>query len=283
MRPLFAHAVTEPEALMAERAMRHLRKDGWLKLYRTTGRFAATSVSAICGRAQADPSGAERRRDPCAEYVARAGVPARRTGRRPPACRILAVTKAYASQFTLLGGITLKGDARTLHCSGDGLAGRHRGRSTDARTRWWRSGRGRQMCSVRSASGCRRLQARLSPALSSARQRRSDAAGRRHRRWLLSGADGQGIRTPRRRIRRPRRRGRRCRSTAAAGDAGVVPTSATDRAPALDGLAAVLRITRPVIGRAPGSPACGSTHACSPLGPDARPSGQRPAVDSRRK
>src|ERR1041385_577745 len=43
MRPLFAHAVTEHEALMAESgAMRYLRKDGWLKLYRSGASFAAT-------------------------------------------------------------------------------------------------------------------------------------------------------------------------------------------------------------------------------------------------
>ena len=32
----------------------------------------------------------------------------------------LAVTKAYAAQFAKLGGVMLKGDARTLHRSGDG-------------------------------------------------------------------------------------------------------------------------------------------------------------------
>src|ERR1041385_2439860 len=43
MRPLFAHAVSEHEALMAESgAMRYLRKDGWLKVYRSGASFAAT-------------------------------------------------------------------------------------------------------------------------------------------------------------------------------------------------------------------------------------------------
>src|SRR6476659_4518429 len=43
MRPLFARAVSEHEALMSEAgATRYLRKDGWLKLYRSGSAFAAT-------------------------------------------------------------------------------------------------------------------------------------------------------------------------------------------------------------------------------------------------
>src|SRR4029078_12382879 len=43
MRPLFAHAVSEHEALMAESgAARYLRKDGWIQLYRSNESFAAT-------------------------------------------------------------------------------------------------------------------------------------------------------------------------------------------------------------------------------------------------
>src|SRR4029078_10532603 len=42
MRPLFARAVAEHEALMAESgALRYLRKDGWLKLYRGDRSFSA--------------------------------------------------------------------------------------------------------------------------------------------------------------------------------------------------------------------------------------------------
>ena len=44
MRPLFSRAVSEHEALMAEAgATRYLRKDGWLKLYRSDESFAATA------------------------------------------------------------------------------------------------------------------------------------------------------------------------------------------------------------------------------------------------
>src|SRR5215472_7297911 len=43
MRPLFAKAVAEHEALMAESgAARYLRKNGWLKVYRSDAAFAAT-------------------------------------------------------------------------------------------------------------------------------------------------------------------------------------------------------------------------------------------------
>src|SRR3954467_13379319 len=43
MRPLYAQAVAEHEALMAESgATRYLRKDGWLKLHRSEASFAAT-------------------------------------------------------------------------------------------------------------------------------------------------------------------------------------------------------------------------------------------------
>ena len=44
MRPLFAHALAEHEALMLESgATRYLRKEGWLKVYRSEAAFAATA------------------------------------------------------------------------------------------------------------------------------------------------------------------------------------------------------------------------------------------------
>jgi D-amino-acid dehydrogenase len=122
MRPLFAHAVTEHEALMAESgAMRYLRKDGWLKLYRNDESFAATKrerdYATELGLSHRELSPDETRAlEPSLAPVFRHAV------HWPEAASVsnpLAVTKAYASQFTLLGGITLKGDARTLHRSGD--------------------------------------------------------------------------------------------------------------------------------------------------------------------
>jgi D-amino-acid dehydrogenase len=123
MRPLFARAVTEHEALMAESgAMRYLRKDGWLKLYRNDESFAATKrerdYATELGLTHRALSPDETRAlEPSLAPVFRHAV------HWPEAASVsnpLAVTKAYASQFTLLGGITLKGDARTLHRSGDG-------------------------------------------------------------------------------------------------------------------------------------------------------------------
>ena len=47
MRPLFARAVAEHDALMAEAdAERYLRRTGWLKLYRSDAAFAARRANA---------------------------------------------------------------------------------------------------------------------------------------------------------------------------------------------------------------------------------------------
>ncbi len=118
MRPLFARAVDEHEALMAESgATRHLRKDGWLKVYRTRAAFESTA----------------RERELAAEF----GIPLVELDREgalalepalgpgfehalywPKAASVsnpLALTRAYVARFTALGGILLTGDARSLH------------------------------------------------------------------------------------------------------------------------------------------------------------------------
>jgi D-amino-acid dehydrogenase len=120
MRPLYARSVSEHEALMAEAgAMRYLRKDGWLKLYRSDASFAATErerdYARELGLNQRTMSAEEARLlEPSLAPVFRHAMLA------PDAASVsnpLAVTKAYAALFTKLGGVIVKGDARTLHRS----------------------------------------------------------------------------------------------------------------------------------------------------------------------
>ena len=122
MRPLFSRAIDEHETLMAESdATRYLRKDGWLKLYREESSFDANARE----RDQAATLGLEHRVLDVEE--ARALEPSlspvfRRAVHWPGAASVsdpLAVTKAFAARVTKLGGVILRGDARTLHRSGD--------------------------------------------------------------------------------------------------------------------------------------------------------------------
>jgi D-amino-acid dehydrogenase len=120
MRPLFARAVVEHEALMAEAdATRYLRKDGWLKVYRSAETFSATARE----RELADKLGLRHR--VLGGEDARALEPSlgpvfSHAVHWPEAASVsnpLAVTQAYAARFTALGGVILKGDARRLHRS----------------------------------------------------------------------------------------------------------------------------------------------------------------------
>ena len=121
MRPLFGHAISEHEALMAEAdATRYLRKEGWLKLYRTEAGFRDTArerdVAAKFGLEQRvlEPDAA-RLLEPSLLPVFLRAV------HWPGAASInnpLAVTRAYAARFRALGGVTLNGDARTLRRDG---------------------------------------------------------------------------------------------------------------------------------------------------------------------
>ena len=121
MRPLFSRAVSEHEALMAEAgAARYLRKDGWLKLYRSDEAFAATArereLAVALGLTQRALSIEETRAlEPSLMPVFRHAV------HWPDAASVsnpLAVTKAYAARFAALGGVIVNGDALKLHRSG---------------------------------------------------------------------------------------------------------------------------------------------------------------------
>jgi D-amino-acid dehydrogenase len=118
MRPLFRRAVTEHETLLVEAgATRYLRKNGWLKVYRTEAGFAAVtrelSLAEEFGVAhqRLDPDGAQAL-EPNLGSIFRHAVywPGAASVSNP-----LAVTKAYAVRFGARGGLVLTGDARSLH------------------------------------------------------------------------------------------------------------------------------------------------------------------------
>jgi D-amino-acid dehydrogenase len=121
MRPLMGRAVAEHEILADEAAAGpHLSRSGWLKLYRSDAAFAALKleleIAAQFGIANVplDRDGALAL-EPALAPVFRHAV--HWTG----AVNVnnpLALTRAYAGRFATLGGITLTGDARTLHRAG---------------------------------------------------------------------------------------------------------------------------------------------------------------------
>ena len=118
MRPLFACALPEHEALLAEAgAGRFLRKTGWLKLYRTDRAFEALKRELALAQKfgmsyhALDPDGA-RELEPSLAPVFRHAV------HWPHAASVsnpLAVTQAYAARFAALGGVVMRGNARSLH------------------------------------------------------------------------------------------------------------------------------------------------------------------------
>jgi D-amino-acid dehydrogenase len=122
-RPLFAQALAEHEALMEEAgATRYLRKTGWLKLYRSESAFAALKREFDLAREFGLPL----------EVLDAQGVKALEPSLNPVFVKAvfwpkaaslsdpLAVTRAYAARFRALGGVTLSGDARSLHRAGAG-------------------------------------------------------------------------------------------------------------------------------------------------------------------
>jgi len=120
-RPLFAGAVAEHEALMEEaNATDLLRKTGWMKLYPDRAAVAALQpefdLAAEFGlpAAKLDTAGALEL-EPWLRPVFEQAVfwPAAASISDP-----LALTRAYAKRFAALGGVKVKGDARSLHRMG---------------------------------------------------------------------------------------------------------------------------------------------------------------------
>ena len=118
MRPLFARAAAEHEALVAEAgAERYLRRNGWLKLYRGDKSFAAQArerdMASRLGIANVPlDDEAVRALEPSLAPVFRHAV--HWTGAMSVS-NPLKLTRAYAARFAALGGITANGDARSLH------------------------------------------------------------------------------------------------------------------------------------------------------------------------
>ena len=121
MRPLFARALPEHEALIGEAgAERYLRKDGWIKLYRTQEAFAATAPDREAAAKYDLPFrvldvAATQALEPALAPVYQRAVhwPGAASVTNP-----LALTRAYAARFAKLGGIVLNGDARSLRRDG---------------------------------------------------------------------------------------------------------------------------------------------------------------------
>ena len=118
MRPLFARAVAEHDALAAESdAATYFRRTGWLKLYRSDRAFAALTpeldlaASLRIANIPLDRDAA-RALEPSLAPVFRHAV--HWTG-AVSVSDPLAVTRAYAARFAALGGSSFTGDACTLH------------------------------------------------------------------------------------------------------------------------------------------------------------------------
>jgi D-amino-acid dehydrogenase len=120
MRPLFAASIEEHEKLMRDSgAERYLRTNGWLKIYRTTAAFDAArpDLDAIAAAGLAfeplDVNGSMAL-EPGLSPVFERGIfwPQAASVSNP-----LAVTRAYVELFKSLGGVSLTGDARSLHRS----------------------------------------------------------------------------------------------------------------------------------------------------------------------
>ncbi len=121
IRPLFARALAEHEALQAEAgAGGYMRHEGWLKLYRSDAAFAATEGELDLAQ---EFGIAYRRLDPDEARVLEPHLAPvfRHAVHWPGAASVtnpLALTRAYAAHLAKLGGVVLTGNARSLHRAG---------------------------------------------------------------------------------------------------------------------------------------------------------------------
>ena len=118
LRPLMSRAVAEHKALLEESgAMKYYRETGWLTLYRRDAAFEAMKPQLEFGAqigvaAQAlDTEGALALEPSLAPVFRHALMWPDVASLSNP----LMVTRAYAARFSALGGVVIKGDARSLH------------------------------------------------------------------------------------------------------------------------------------------------------------------------
>ena len=120
MRPLFSRSVGEHAALMAESdAERYLRRNGWLKLYRSDAGLAGTARERAIAAELGIPLRVLDREEARALEPSLAPV-FRHAVFWEQAASVsnpLVVTRAYAARFKALGGVILRGDAMRLHQS----------------------------------------------------------------------------------------------------------------------------------------------------------------------
>ncbi|MEA2906723.1 MAG: hypothetical protein QOI12_4110 [Alphaproteobacteria bacterium] len=121
MRPLYARAVAEHEALIVEaEASHYLRQNGWLKVYRSKVTLAATARERDLAVTLGVPhqvldTAATLAMEPALASVFHGAL------YWPDAASItnpLGLTRAYAARFSTLGGVMLTGDAGSLHRTG---------------------------------------------------------------------------------------------------------------------------------------------------------------------
>jgi D-amino-acid dehydrogenase len=118
MRPLMSRSVAEHKALLEESgALKYLRENGWLTLYRSDAAFEAMLPQLEFGArigvaAQSLDTEGALALEPCLAPVFRHALmwPDVASLSNP-----LMVTRAYAARFSALGGVFINGDARSLH------------------------------------------------------------------------------------------------------------------------------------------------------------------------
>jgi D-amino-acid dehydrogenase len=115
---MYAAALAEHEVLLAEAgATRYLRKNGWLKLFRGDQSFAKLDRELALAKEYGIPYRAldtdgARDLEPSLTPVFRHAVHWEGVA---SVNNPLAVTQAYAKRFAALGGVMMRGDARSLH------------------------------------------------------------------------------------------------------------------------------------------------------------------------